>query len=399
MTIMTTTSAPFREADVARDVAGKFTGKDQSAPELTLSGEADFDLTGFMQEPPTTPTPFTVLQPVVYTDVDGDAVHGTVVSAETDGWLAIVERTPGTVFETDDAGDSYLVEARYVRDDLDASRDTILRHQRGIDAASGLATALADADDDEFEGVNLYEDSLRVRDQLKVDGRTDWASSYSDVYRRVDHALETLTRYDHFSNEALSWSYMEGNPDVPQPFSRLDSVTLPSGMNTVRGGIQAKMIEPYAQFAAISDGDIERLNGAVDSGLDLGRRKHAAEDAANDVDDRVDAIGVEGAERAFPAHISSLSQRKLLAYRKAVAAASDAFDALERHELLHGTHRVWGSLSRNPATEEATLIRAAAQAAILRHYQPETGLTDAQLNAISNVFDGAVAAHQKSAAA
>lgn len=394
MNCMTMTSAPFREADVVRDTAGKFSNKEQSAPELTL--DDDFDLAGFMQEPPTVATPFTILQPVIYRDVTGDDLHASVVGLEENGYVQIVERTPGTLGDVDDV--YRLVEARYLSEDLDVSQDSFRRQQRAVDAATTLATELVAAKPAALRGFDVYEESLQVRDQLKVGGRTDWASSYRDSCSAVDSAVYDLERRDLIARTVLSWVELEGDDTAKAVFEQLNEAIGWDSSTRVSRALQAKTVEQYDGIAFIGDGHVTRVNASVPEALSLGERMSEAVLAADLVDADADAIGAETATKVFPEYVSGLSQRKKVAYRKAVGAASEAFETLERYGLLDDSHRPWGRWSERPATEEGILTRAAGQTAILRHYQPETGLTDAQLDAISTVWDGAVAASAKAVA-
>lgn len=390
----TTTIAPFREADVIRDTAGKFSNKDQSAPELSLDG--DFTLASFMQEPPTVAEPFTLLQPVVYRDVDGTSVHASVVGVENDGFVLIAERTPGTLGDIDD--DYRLVQERYLSEDLDISADTYRRQQRGVDAARALAREIATAKQSMRNGLDSYEAALEVRDHLKVDGRTDWAQSQRDSGRAVDAALDDLQRRDLIAPSVLSWTYLEGETGTPEEMDQLNEAVSFSGFPHARSALQAKVLEQYGDLAFIGDGHIERVNASLQDAFSLGERMSDAVLAADGVDADADAIGADAAAKIFPEYVSGLSQRKKNAYRKAIGAASEAFETLERYGLMDSHHHAWGEWSTRPVSEEAILTRAAGQAAILRHYQPETGLTDAQLDAISTVWDGAVDAYSKAAA-
>ena len=392
---MTTTSAPFREADVIRDTAGKFSGKDQSAPELTL-GDADFDIRDFMQEPPTVAAPFTTLQPVVYRDVDGSDFHATIVGFEDHGYVRIAERTPGTFGDYDD--DDRVVESRYLREDTDISLDTAARQQRGLDSSTQVALDITKATNAARSGLDSYDDALHVRDQLKVDGRTDWHDSHVAGIRAVDAAISDLEHNDLLTRTAVSWTSLDGSGDAPPEFTKADEVIGWDNATHISSVLQAKLVEQYEDAVSIGDGHIERVNASLADAFDLGTRMNAAVLAADEVDADADAIGEERAAAIFPGVVDGLSQRKKLAYRKAVGAASEAFETLERYGLLDSKHRAYGRSAAKPDGESMILTRAAAQAAILRHYQPETGLADAQLDAISVVWDGAVAAHAKAAA-
>lgn len=391
---MTTTSAPFREADVLRDTAGKFSGKSQSAPELTLSDE--FDLESFMQEPPTVAEPFTTLQPVIYSDVDGSDFHATIVGFEDHGYVRISERTPGTFGDYDD--EDRVVESRYLREDTDISTDTATRQQRGIDASTRVARAITKATNAERAGLDSYDDALHVRDQLKVGGRTDWYHSHVAGIRAVDAAISDLEHADLITRTAVSWTSLDGSGDAPAEFHKADQVIGWDNATHIRAVLQAKLVEQYEDTVTIGDGQIELMNNSLTDAFDLGSRMNAAVLAADAVDSETKAIGEDGAAAIFPTHVDGLSQRKKAAYRKAVGAASEAFETLERYGLLDDAHRPFGREGDRPVSEDAILTRVAAQAAILRHYQPETGLTDAQLDAISTVWDSAVAAHSKAAA-
>lgn len=391
---MTTTSAPFREADVLRDTAGKFSEKGQSAPELTL-GE-HFDLAHFMQEPPAAAEPFSALQPVIYRGVDGSDLHASVVGVEENGYVRIVERTPGTFGDIDTA--ERLVEARYLTEDLDISRDSFLRQERGVTAATTVAEQIASATAHQRSGIDSYTESLQVRDQLKVDGRTDWATSFAQSTSALDSAIYDLERRDLITSTAASWMALDGDKSAPAAFDNANEAVGWDSSSFVSAALQAKLLEQYGDIAIIGDGHVERVNSSVAEAFDLGERMSQADHAADLVDADADAIGAEAASQIFPAYVAGLSQRKKTAYRKAVGAASEAFETLERYGLLNDSHSPWGRWSERPVNEEAILTRAAGQAAILRHYQPETGLTDAQLDAISTVWDGAVAAHAKAAA-
>lgn len=394
MVSMTTTSAPFREADVLRDTAGKFSGKSQSAPELTLND--NFDLAAFMQEPPTSPEPFTNLQPVVYRDIDGTDIHATIVGFEDNGYVRIAERTPGTLADCDD--EDRLVDPRYLTEDLDISQDTLRRQQRGVDASIELAKQLTKAGRKTAYGLESYTSSLHVRDQLKVDGRTDWADTHAGACRAADAALDDLSRRDLIIPAVASWTALSGESTSPKEFDKLREALGWESESVATGALQAKVLEQYEGISDISDADLDVLTRAVSEAASLGERMSDAVLAADEVNADADAIGPEAAAAIFPAHVEGISQRKKAAYRKAVGAVSEAFELLERFDLLDSKHQAWGRLSARSVNEEAILTRAAGQAAILRHYQPETGLTDAQLDAISTVWDGAVAAHSKAAA-
>ena len=391
---MTTTSAPFREADVLRDTAGKFSGKSQSAPELTLDAD-DIDLRDFMQEPPTVAEPFTAFQPVVYTDVHGTDIPATVVAFEGNGYVRIAERTPGTIGDYDD--EYRIVEERYLREDLDVSRDDVQRQQRALNAATELATDIVTKPKDALAGLDSYGDALHVRDQLKVDGRTDWHASHTSSVNAVDVAIEDIEHEQLMSPTVLGWAALDGSDGTPDAFRKADDAVSWQASTQLGAALKAKIVEQYADNLSIGDGHVERVTASLVDALALGTRMSAAVLAADEVEADADTIG-DAAETVFPAHIEGLSQRKKAAYRKAVGATSEAFDTLERYGLLDTKHRPFSRWGDRPTTEQDILTRAAAQAAILRHYQPETGLTDAQLDAVSAVWDGAVAAYAKAAA-
>ena len=390
---MTTTIAPFREADVIRDTAGKFSGKDQSAPELTLGD--DFDLASFMQEPPTVAEPFTAFQPVIYTSVDGDDLHATIIGIEENGYVRIAERTPGTFGDFDD--DYRLVEDRYLREDHDVSSEAVQRQKRGLSAATQLAVDIAGKSSAALSGLDSYEDALHVRDQLKVDGRTDWNATHVASVNAVDVAIEDLAHGHHVAPAILGWAALDGSTGTPDAFTKADEAVSWDASAHAAAALKAKLVEQYDGIVDIGDGHIERVNASLGDALDLGTRMSDAVLAADEVEADADAIG-EAATTVFPAHVSGLSQRKKAAYRKAVGAVSEAFETLERYGLLDTKHRPHGRNAERVVSEDAILTRAAAQAAILRLYQPETGITDTQLDAISTVWDGAVAAHSKAAA-
>lgn len=396
MVSMTTTIAPFREADVLRDTAGKFSGKDQSAPELTL-GSDDFDLATFMQEPPAVAEPFTPFQPVVYTDIDGNDVHATITGFEENGYARIVERTPGTFGDVDD--DTRIVEQRYLREDLDVSRDTVQRQQRAIVGAVQRAVDITKESTSARAGFASYDNALQVRDQLKVDGRTDWHDSHSAAVRAMDLAAEDLEHSYHLAPDVVRWAALDGSTDVPDEFIKVDEAVGWDGSAQVSAALRAQLVEQYTDIIDVDEQQIARVNASITDALDLGTRMSDAVVAADEVEADADAIGDERAEALFPAVVSTgLTQRKKLAYRKAVSAVSEAFETLERYDLLDRKHAAHGRHGDRVEGEAAILTRAAAQAAILRHYQPETGLTDAQLDAISTVWDTAVAVHSKAAA-
>lgn len=393
MMSMTTTSAPFREADVLRDTAGKFSGKGQSAPELTLGD--DFDLAAFMQEPPTVAEPFTPMQPVIYREANGEDVHASFVGTEDSGFVRIVERTPGTLGDTED--EVRIVDGRYLREDLDISVDTLRRQARGLDSATAFAREIAQRPASMLRGFDQYADALHVRDQLKVGGRTDHVEVNQAARRAVDNSVDDLARRDLAHRTTISWLYLDSDPDQPAEFRKAEDAVGDS-YEHLRAGLQAKFLTEFGDIADIGEGHVDIALDAINDACDLGERMDAAVLAADSVDADTDAIGAERAAAIFPAHVNGLSQRKKVAYRRAVGIVSEAFETLERYGLLDDAHRTYGRASTSPASEEAILVRAAAQAAILRHYQPETGVTDAQLDAISAVWDGALAAHSKAAA-
>lgn len=395
MVSMTTTSAPFREADVLRDTAGKFSGKDQSAPELTL-GEGDYDLANFMQEPPTVAEPFTSFQPVVYTDIDGNDVHATITGFEENGYARIVERTTGTFSDVDD--DTLIVEQRYLREDLDVSRDAVQRQRRALVGATQRAVDITKATKAERAGLDSYDNALLVRDQLKVDGRTNWHESHTTAVKAMELAAEDLQHSNHLAPDIIHWASLDGSTDVPDEFTKVDEAVGWEASTQVSAVLRAQIVEQYTDTIDVDEQQITRVNDSITDALDLGTRMSDAVLAADLVDADADAIGAELAEEIFPGVVKNLSQRKKLAYRKAVGAVSEAFETLERYDLLDRKHAAYGRHAGRTDGEAAILARAAAQAFILRHYQPETGLTDAQLDAISTVWNSAVTAHNKAAA-
>lgn len=398
MKIMTTTSAPFREADVARDVAGKFTGKDQSAPELTLSTD-DFDLATFMQEPPATPEPFAVLQPVVYTNVDGEDVYGTIESiniVEDTTYLTLRDRVRGTLSETGD--DTLIVDARYARPDDEVSLDAVRRQAAGLAAATESARELSKLPDIEVTGVDNYLNSLHVRDALEVDGRKDWADSYLVARNDAERALDDLVHRDLLTWEAASWVNLEGGAGCPQEFDDMSNAFDAEGWVVARAAVAGKMLDSYGPWAHTIDGTAKELNDATVTARALGHRIAESTGATDTIDTEVDAVGLDASDEVFGGHVRGLSQRKATAYRKAVHAADSAFGQLARYNLIDHEQKMWTTGPTDAKGDDAVLVRAAGQAAILRHYQPETGLTDEQLDTISSVFDGAVKAWAKKTA-
>lgn len=393
---MTTTIAPFREADVLRDVAGKFSGKAQTAPELTLEPASEFDLATFMQEPPTEPVPFEILQPVIYTDVAGEDVHGTIVGFTDDGWPTLMDRTRGTLSETGDI--KFTVDPRYVRPDDEVSLDAVRRQRNGLAAGIEAATQLAALPDEETIGIDSYINSLHVRDRLSVDGRKDWAETYMDTRRQGERALDDLVHRDLLNWEAASWTNLEGGSAAPQEFEDVSNAFDSEGFVVARGALTAKMLDSFGEWTHIDGDTSANLTAAVDGGRELGNRMRESGSATEPIDTEVDAVGLNDAEKVFGGHVAGLPARKGAAYRKAVEAANTAFDALARYNLLDPDQRTWTKGRGSATTDDAILVRAAGQAAILRHFQPETGLGDAQLDAISTVFDGAVKKWAKSAA-
>lgn len=386
MADMTSTSTLFREENVTRDAAGKFAGPAHTAPEVAFGDT--FELATFLQEPPTEPEPFTTLQPVIYTTVDGEDAYGTVMGVTEHGWLDIVDRTPGTLGDTGD--ERTLVEPRYVRPDDDLPPGAALRQSTALDAALTCARNLTDLNDAERGGMDSYQDSLEVRDALRVDGRSDWVREDLRVRNTVDRGLLDLARRDLLSWDALGWPNVETS-DAPDEFHRLSDAFGHNGWVTAQAEASATMLASYGDWAHIDEDTLSDALAAGRTARELGVRMSASTDAAGQVDAEVDAVGADAAERVFGGHVGTLPDAQATAYRDAASAASTAFDALDRSDLLGFDQRIW--LTRYAADERSEherLIRAAGQAAILRHFQPETGLTDEQLNAISDVFDGAV---------
>lgn len=398
MIIMTTTTA-WDASLHPREATGKFDTKAQSAPELALDSDDSFDLSTFMQEPPAVATPFQVHQPVIYTDATGEERHATIVSTEVDGYVFISERTPGYLFDYDDM-DSERVPARYVREDPDIAPGDFRRYTESMAAATDYAARIAVATEAEHDGLSKYSESLKVRDLLKVDGRTNWEATYQNARGRVDRALSQLQRDDFVTADISQWVGMSAYPDVdtPKAFENAADKLHLGGEPVAEAALQAKALTPFAEQVAIEAGDLDTVTDAAEEGFALGRRIKAAVRAAGNVDRTVDELGYDTAEAVFGDHVKGLSQRKGTAYLRAVEKVNAAYDDLERYDLIHPNLDSWGWRSENPDTVAGNLVRAAGQAAILRHYQEETGLTDKQLDAISTVFDGAVESANKAAA-
>jgi hypothetical protein len=392
---MTSTTAPWDASLHPREATGKFDTKNQSAPELALDAADEFDLSSFMQEPPTAPEPFTLLQPVIYRNVDGEDEHAIITSISDDGFLVLTHRTPGTLNDTDD--DEFAVDSRYVREDFDISRDAIRRQARGLSAALAVADEITHASQTERDGIDSYLDALAVRDELAVDGRTDWLASFRAAESNAQTALHDLSSRDLIAAEVESWAYLEGYG--PREFDQLTEAVDVDGVVVARGATQAAVLEEFGEWSMADEDDLTLLKTSLADARDLGARLAESRDAASEVDNSIDDLG-EDAPTVLAAAVNGLSQRKATSYRKALIAMNTAFSKLETRRLIGYENNVWSPNALGASVEDgAVLGRAAGQAAILRHFQPETGLTDAQFAAVASVFDGAVKAHLKRTAA
>lgn len=398
---MTTIAPAFREHDVHRDVAGKFTGKDQSAPELTLdeAGGSDFDMATFMQEPPAVAEPFTVHQPVIYTDVNGTDVYATITGFSSDGWPEIDERAEGTISEH--TGDTRIVDPRYLREDTTLPLGATRMQREGLAAVDTFAASITDATEDEIAGIDAYQDSLRVRDMLKVDGRSDWDAERIRVNNSLSRATDHLIQNDMLSdNVSAAIEFDEYSPvsdKVRAATGRLSS----DGQDIASRAARAELLTAYDGWGSIEADDVEAAKADFEAARDLGRRMAASANAHDAIDAEVEAVGLDECDQVFGGHVRKLAKTKATAYAKAEAAIDVAFTALadgpNRYsyiDILNADQRAWARANSGEA-EDVTLVRAAGQAAILRHFQPETGITDAELDTVTAVYQGAIKAWAK----
>ncbi|WP_040570481.1 hypothetical protein [Microbacterium sp. 77mftsu3.1] len=399
---MTTIAPAFREHDVQRDVAGKFTGKDQSAPELTLdeAGGSDFDMATFMQEPPTVAEPFTVHQPVIYTDIDGTDIYATVTGFSSDGWPEIDERAEGTINEH--TGDTRVVDPRYLRADETLPTGATRLQRQGLAAVDTLAESISSASDEEIAGIDAFKDSLRVRDMLKVGGRSDWDAERTRIATALDRAVDHLTKNDILSdNAAFAIEFEDSKPAGGEKVQAASARLGIDGLALASVAARAQLLTAYDGWSVAEEEDVELAKANLEAGRDLGRRMAASANAHDAIDAEVEAVGLDECDRVFGGHVRKLAKTKAAAYAKAEAAIDVAFTALadgpNRYSyigILNADQRAW-AIANSSQDEDATLVRVAGQAAILRHFQPETGITDAELDTVTAVYQGAIKAWAK----
>lgn len=398
MMFMTTTSTRVVPIQ-PRDAKGRFGATDHTLPELTLDADGDFDLATFMQAPPTEPAPFTLLQPVIYTGLGDEETHATVVGIDDEGYLQLLEREPGSFAESTYEDRTFTVDPRYVREDTDVSLEDIRRQGRAVEAAAQRAAELASSGTWGTHGIDAYASSLQVRRWSLAEDKGAW-ERHQEIAGRVDRAVSDLVQRELLAPQVESWLYLEGESGTPDEFNSASEAFDDDGRTLARTFVQAEALAEFKDFTALHSDDLDKVTAALQEARELGQRMELAESATAAVDDDVNAMTVDEAREVFGAAVEKLPVRKATAYRKACLAVTDAFDQLSNYSLIsRNEHREWAYQPGHESDPGATLVRLAGQAAVLRHFKPETGLTDAQLDAISTVFDGAVKTYEKGIAA
>jgi hypothetical protein len=392
-----TTTTTWDAALHPREATGRFDTKEQSAPELSLDDASDdTDLSDFLQAPPTEAPGFAVLEPVLYQDVNGEEVHAFVGAVRDDGWLVLSHREPGSLTDIEWESD-FTADPRYVRTDPDISTVVIARQSAAVDAMRVNARELADAPGEDIAGINAYTESLGVRDAMKVDGHSNHLRAFLDTEQAATHAIGELAQRDLIAGEVEGWAYLEGyGPDELQ--GACDAVD-DNGLIVARASVQAAVLSEYDEWSVMDVETVTGLQQHVTSARDLGHRMSAATTAASGVDADIDTLG-DDAEPRLAAAVAKLTESRAARYRKTVAKMNDAFERLERAEIIGRENHDWSPERHCASPNDASVLgRAAGQAAILRHFQPETGLTDTELNRIDKLFNGAMRAPAEKAAA
>jgi len=389
MNRMTTTT--WVEADHTRDKqSGRF-ARDLTFPDISLDS-ADFDLATFMQEPPTTPAPLTLHQPVIYTNVNGDDEHALIVGFTEHGWPSLVTRTPGTLNDTDDF--EFTVDPRYVGPDLDVSPDLVRRQTAAATNGADVARKLTDMD---AAGINAYLGSLRVRDRLNVDGRGDRERTFEMNVNEASRALDDLVARDLMSHEMHAWTDVDGYSGQPQEFVDVANTFEDEGHTVARAVILGAMIDSYGPWADKSNVDTDSLSEVIDDAKDLAERMAASRTASEAIDAEVNQVTLDESDRVFGEQVRNLPVRKAASFERARTVVATAFAALSDNDLLDWEQKEWLK-DVDEDEDDAKLVRAAGQAAILRHFQEETAVSDKHLDLIDGIYKAAITKWAKSVA-
>ncbi len=394
MKVMTTT---IRRGTSGKGNRGSFLGRpDRLDPEVSFDANGDFDMASFMIEPPATPEPFAAFQPVIYTDIDGNDVAATVISEYPDypGWLVLDKREAGTIGDTE--GVKFNVEARYVRPDDTVSMDAIRRQTAAYEAVTEFLDEVAKRGEEGNEGLNRYTAALEARDRIQgTRARNDFDRAQNAAHRE----LMRLADSDILSRDVLALFEFE-DQDTVAAFRDAYAVIGYEGATAMQSVVYAKALEQYRGW--VDEDVLEDVAFIYDEAEELEAMRLSSLGSHGGVDDKVSKLSLDECIEEFGGHVKRQSKTRAAAYEKARANIDKAFEALYDAGLFNMDQQDWydirkfevgrGEHGDSPA---AGLVRAAGQAAILRHFQKLAKVSDKQLDIVEGEFEAAYTAWEK----